>query len=433
MISLKIDTNFQNKLKSSITGLLTYCQKNNWAGYDPYDALNSKLFDALPFLDFKLFRLGLTQLLKRSPINVRPLLLIPKTQNPKAIALFLMAFLKLKKAGLLQDENLIPLMIQKLIDLRSPHVPSSSASKPVSSDQASQLPSFPASQPCGSEPSYYSWGYSFPWQTRTILVPRFAPNLVCTSFVANALLDAYEMNNESQSLDMALSAAEYILEELYWEDNSGAVGFAYPVPSLKAKVHNANFLGAALLCRAFTMSGNKKFLAPALTAARYSAGKQHDDGSWDYGEASTQQWVDNFHTGYNLCALRDIGRYGETDEFEPHIRKGFEFYLKNFFLKNGAPKYFHNRTYPVDVHSVAQSIITLLTLKDYDTSSAQLAHAVFTWAMTTMHDTHGFFYYQAYPLFRIKISYMRWSQAWMLYALSILAQALYSEGFTSSR
>ena len=48
----------------------------------------------------------LTQALKRSPINVRPLALIPKTQNPKALALFLSAFLriaKLRPSG--QDER----------------------------------------------------------------------------------------------------------------------------------------------------------------------------------------------------------------------------------------------------------------------------------------------------------------------------------------
>src|SRR5512139_2210165 len=90
-------------VKTVTLKLLAYCQANDWAGYDPYDALNSKIFETLPFLDFRLFRLGLTQLLKRSPVNFRPLLLIPKTQNPKAIALFLMAFLKLKKLGLLED------------------------------------------------------------------------------------------------------------------------------------------------------------------------------------------------------------------------------------------------------------------------------------------------------------------------------------------
>ena len=75
--------------------LLGYCEANEWAGHDPYDALNSGVFKALPFLDSRFPRLVLTQVLKRCPINARSLLLVPKTQNPKALALFLSAFLKL--------------------------------------------------------------------------------------------------------------------------------------------------------------------------------------------------------------------------------------------------------------------------------------------------------------------------------------------------
>jgi len=69
--------------------LLDYCQGNDWAGYEPYDALNSSIVKALPLLDSKLPRLVLTQFLKRSPINIRRLLRVPRTQNPKAIGLFL--------------------------------------------------------------------------------------------------------------------------------------------------------------------------------------------------------------------------------------------------------------------------------------------------------------------------------------------------------
>jgi len=255
------------------------------------------------------------------------------------------------------------------------------------------------------------------------VVPRMAPNLVCTTFVANALLDAYEINRESRYLKMAVSAGEYILNELYWTEGDSIASFSYPLPSLRTRVHNANFLGAALLCRIYKHSGDKKFLASALKVTRYSAAKQHDDGSWDYGEGTSQRWVDNFHTGYNLCALRVISQYGgETSEFEPHIHRGFEFYRKHFFTKDSAPKYFHDCTYPIDIHSVAQSIITLLTLNDLDDSSVGLAFSVFRWAMANLVNSNGYYYYQKLPYYTIKIPYMRWSQAWMLLALSTLLE-----------
>src|SRR5207248_8982546 len=129
-----------------------------WAGHDPYDALNSELFAIVPILDFKLMRMMATQALKRLPWNLRPLLRIQKTENPKALALFLQSLLKLTKLALIDRDDLVHVIAKKLEAHRSPSL------------------------------SYWCWGYSFPWQTRTELVPRGAPNLVCTVFVANALL-----------------------------------------------------------------------------------------------------------------------------------------------------------------------------------------------------------------------------------------------------
>jgi hypothetical protein len=372
--------------------LLNYCKSNDWAGYDPYDALNSKIFEALPFLNSRIPRLALTQALKRSPINIRRALLVPKTQNAKAISLFLSALLKLSKAGLADQEDLVHPMIDRLVSLRSRDVP------------------------------YWCWGYSFAWQTRDMgIVPRGTPNLVCTMFVASTLLDVYEQRQDSQCLEMAVSAAEYILNELYWDDGNN-VGFSYPLPSLRTQTHNANFLAAALFCRVYKHTGQEKFLQPALKVARFSVAKQHADGSWYYGERTTQRWIDNFHTGYNLCALQDISRDADTREFESCIRNGLEFYRAHFFREDGAPRYFHNSPYPIDIHCVAQSIITLLAFRDLEPGNTALAHSVFQWAMKHMWDDRGFFYYRVLRFCTIRTSYMRWSQAWMLLALSTLIQ-----------
>ncbi|HKV61579.1 MAG TPA: hypothetical protein VJO16_06680 [Candidatus Acidoferrum sp.] len=379
-----------NEIEVAIGKLLAYCKANDWAGYDPYDALNSKILKMLPVLDSRVPRIVLTQALKRSPVNIRPLLLIGKTQNPKAIGLFLSALLNLEKLGLVDEKDLIGVMIERLVALRSKGLP------------------------------YWCWGYSFPWQTRTIIVPAGAPNLVCTCFVANALLDAYERNEDSRCLSMAMSAADYVVNELYWSDDGGAAGFSYPQRSLRIQVHNANFLGAALLCRVYKHSREERLLDATLRVARYSSTRQRADGSWDYGEEPSQRWIDNFHTGYNLCALHSISRDADTPEFEAHIRRGFEFYVRHFFHPDGSVKYFHDRAYPIDIHCVAQSIITLMTLKDLDPGSVAMARAVFRWAMKYMWDNKGFFYYRILRVCTIRTSYMRWSQAWMLLAASTI-------------
>ena len=372
--------------------LLSYCRTSNWAGYDPYDALNSPIFRKLPLLDRRIPRLVLTQALKRSPLNLRRLLQIPKTQNPKAIALFLSAFVTLERTGMGGQHGAeINLMIDRLRSLRSP------------------------------ETSYYCWGYSFPWQGRSVVVPKGAPNLVCTTFVANALFEAFEHCQDSRCLNMALNAAEYIVNELYWTEGNVA-GFSYPTPALRSQVHNANFLAAALLCRAYRHTADERFLIPALHAARYSAGKQQSDGSWFYGESPSQRWIDNFHTGYNLCALQTISEYGLPGEFDDVLRRGFEFYRRNFFLQDGRVTYFHDRTYPIDVHCVAQSIITLLAFEHMDPTNVQLARSVLQWALAHMWDKDGFFYYRILRACTNRLSYMRWSQAWMLVAIVTLLE-----------
>src|SRR5258708_12108235 len=116
-------TAIDDHLQAKILKFLVYCRANDWAGYDPYDALNSRMFAALPFLNARLPRLILTQALKRSPIGVRPLLVIPKTQNPKAMALFLSAFVKLSRIGVAEAGGLGELMVERLIPLRSPGIP----------------------------------------------------------------------------------------------------------------------------------------------------------------------------------------------------------------------------------------------------------------------------------------------------------------------
>jgi hypothetical protein len=375
--------------RSVLGKLLEYCRASDFAGYDPYDALNSRLLAALPFLDFRLPRLALTQLNKRSPVNLRPLLLIPKTKNPKALGLFLSAAVKLSRAGVVDPTEWVERLIQDLIQLRAPNRED------------------------------WCWGYSFPWQTRREIVPAGSPNLVCTMFVADGLLDAYEQWNDSRCRDMAVSAAGYIAEKLFWTEGAVA-SFSYPLPAMKARVHNANFLAAALLCRVYRHTGREALRGPALSAARYSAAQQRADGSWLYGDAPTQNWIDNFHTGFNLCALRSIGQSMESAEFEPNVTQGFHFYRDHFFREDRAPRYFHDETYPIDIHCVAQSIITLLTFNDLDPASASQAEMVFRWAMKHMWDKRGYFYYRVLRSCTIKTSYMRWSQSWMMLALSML-------------
>jgi hypothetical protein len=391
MRSNKNSTN--SDLRTTTLRLLSYCQQNGWAGYEPYDALNSRLFKTIPLLDTWFPRLVVTQVLKRSPLNFRPLLGIPPTQNPKGLGLFLSSLVFLDRAGVVSDASAVDQIVSRLVELRSPNT------------------------------SRWCWGYNFPWQTRSVLVPRWRPNLVCTTFAASGLLDVYAQQPKQEYLEMAVSAAEYLLEDLYWRSGDSVCGFGYPLPEVHNQVHNANLLGASLFCRIYALTGEKKFLQPALDVTRYTVSQQRPDGGWAYGERSSQKWIDNFHTGFDLSALRSISLALETSEFDNSIANGFRFYRKHFFRADGAVGYFSDRFYPIDSHCFAQSIITLLDLAYLDAGNTELAHKVFAWSREHMwDDKKSFFYYRILRSCTIRTSYMRWTQAWMLLALSRLLE-----------
>lgn len=80
--------------------LRDYCERENFAGWDPYDGLNSRVFKAMPLVGRSaVARLVWIQLFKRNPLNLRGLLLVPKQHNAKAIGLFLHGYCLLHSMG----------------------------------------------------------------------------------------------------------------------------------------------------------------------------------------------------------------------------------------------------------------------------------------------------------------------------------------------
>ena len=337
-------------------------------------------------------RLAVTQFLKRCPLNLRGLLQVPSEQNPKGIAVFLAAHVRLCRLGLVPESE-VRALASRLLELRS------------------------------ANQSHFCWGYNFAWQTRTYLVPCGTPNIICTTFAANALLDAHAQFGDAVWLEAARSAGNFLLQGLNITREGDTLCFSY-TPLDRGAIHNASLLGAALLSRLHAQSSSESFRSAALAATRFALARQRPDGSWPYGEGRKQQWVDSFHTGYNLTALERIRQYLGFTECEPAIRKGYQFYLDHFFAPGGVAKYFHNRTWPVDIHSIAQALITLHELERYDARSLGLAREVCDWALREMRSPEGWFYYQKWPLWTNRISYMRWSQAWMLLALAHHLEAI---------
>jgi hypothetical protein len=366
-------------------------QKSDYAGWDVFDGLNSRLFKNTPFYKNSLLRLAWIQLFKRSPVNLRGITAVPKGQNPKALALFISAFL-----------NLAKIYPEKLLRARAETVAEKLLS--LKSDGYSGL----------------SFGYNFDWQARAFFVPAYKPNMICSVFAAQAFLDLFEVSNDQQWLQLALQVKEFILAHQILMNTDDQLCFSY-IPGEKAVVHNINLLGASFLSRLFRLTGDHVLKNLAQSAIRFSINAQDERGAWVYGQRKHHQWVDNFHTGYNLTAIFDYQNNTGDDSFRGAITKGLQFHASNHFLENDLlPKYTDIKVYPLDIHNYSQTIISAVKLASLWPESEQYALKTIQNAFTLMFDpVRNYFYFQKNRYTTNKNNYIRWGQAWMIYALSL--------------
>ena len=380
--------------------LLGYCENKDWRGYDPYDGLNTPWRKVLP-LKGKILQILLIQLLKRCPLNLRKLFLIKKDYNPKGLGLFFSSVARLYQYG---EEERYKKLAYLFIDLLFKR------------------------QSRGY--SGMCWGYNFDWQSKAFFLPQYTPTVVATSFIANAFLDAYQAFKEKPFLKIARSSCDFICDDLNRTYEGKNFCFSYS-PLDKTTIHNANILGAHLLARTASFTGEDELKKTAHNSIKFVIDHQNPDGSWYYGTKPHHRWIDNFHTGFVLECLFDYINFTSRLELKPNLKRGLKFYQDNFFLPDGTPKYYHDRIYPIDIHSCAQSIITLVKLGSLSEQKQELAKKVALWTLTNMQDLQGYFYFQKKRFFTNKIAYMRWSQAWMLKALVTLLTA--QESFNMTR
>ena len=376
-------------------GLFEWCRRRDFAGYDPFDALNSRVFQLSPFHRFRTTRLIWTQLSKRSPVNLRPLARVPQQRNSKGVALLALAALaSFRRLRTSKTETEARRLLDDLWERRIRGY------------------------------SGAAWGYNFPWQSRNFFAPQGTPMVVPTAFAARAFIEAYQTLADDNFLQKARSSCDFILGDLKrTSDSEDEICFSYS-PLDQTQIFNASLLGAETLSSVGALTGENELSELAERAARFVVRRQREDGSWTYGTKESQQWVDNFHTAYVLLSLARISwsSQGANAEIKQALSRGYEYWRERFFLADGWPKYYHDNLYPADAHAAATAIITLLELQPLDPGARPLADKIANWSISNLRDHQGFFYYQRRRFFTVHTAYMRWTQAWMLYALARLLE-----------
>ncbi|HBB86454.1 MAG TPA: delta-aminolevulinic acid dehydratase [Blastocatellia bacterium] len=388
----------QNSFEQALSDLFEWCRARNFAGDDPFDALNSRIFQATPFARSETPRLVWTQLIKRSPVNLRRLAHVPAQTNPKGIALFALAALaNYRRLKTTEAESEARDLIDELLDQRIRGY------------------------------SGAAWGYNFDWQSRHFFAPRGTPMIVPTAFAARALLQATATFQDQSYLKIARTSCDFILRDLKRTvDTEDELCFSYS-PIDQTCVFNASLLAAETLAGVGAITGEAELCDFAVRAARYVVKRQRDDGAWAYGAAKNQGWVDNFHTAYVMQSLSLITKTcgaADASMFGAALQRGYQFWRDRFFLADGWPKYYDDALYPADTHSGAAAIVTLLELRHLDQGAQSLAEKIAAWLLNNMRDSRGFFYYQRRRFYTQKTPFMRWTQAWTAYALARLLEDL---------
>jgi hypothetical protein len=382
--------------------LYRYCEQREFAGHDPFDGLSSRLLQWSPLKWIAPARLAWLQVIKRSPVDLRSMLLVPAGVNPKALALFALAEQSRYRAtnNDTHKQN-ADTLVARLLTLASESV--SKNGKPM-----------------------LSFGYNFDWQSRAFYAPKGTPTIVPTAFAARAFMEQHRLFGDETALQAVEKICEFIVSDLNRpHETAEEICFSY-TPGDDSQIYNASMLAAEVLAVYGNAVANAEYLALAERAARFVINRQREDGAWLYGPKLRHAWVDNFHTAFDLDSLYRIASVAEgiRDEAKVSIRRGYEYWVNTFFLEDGAPKYFDTQPYPIDIHSSASAIATLSLLSAVDPAAMPLAERVLEWTATNLYDEEGgYFYYQKKASSTVKTPFMRWGEAWMAYALASFLEA----------
>jgi hypothetical protein len=393
---LTIPSGSIDTVRSSLERLRGYIEGEDFRGYDPYDALNS-------YIDFTRFGKWVPvlaiQLQKRNPINLRSLLGIRKDYNPKGMGLLLQAYSMLSEW---EKRPEIRANMEFLFDwLISNYTRGYSG---------------------------YAWGYNFDWASPAKLLKAYTPSIVVTAFVCKGIYRYYQVTGDERAVEILRSAGYFIIDDLSRTETPEGICFSY-TPIMADCCYNASMLGAEVMSILYKLYGDSRYLEFAEKAVEFTLARQHGDGHWNYSldvDSGQERKQIDFHQGFVLESLHNFIKNSgiEKPEYIEALKKGVDYYRQKQFNVNGRALWRLPKVYPTDIHNQAQGIITFSELSYLDNEYAGFALRIALWTIKNMQNQEGYFYYCRGRIYSNKISYMRWSQAWMMLALAHLNSSL---------
>jgi len=349
-----------------------------------YDSFNSPILNPISKLNIKIVNVIITQFFKQIPLNIRDFLGVKKSINPKSLGLILKARLLFSNT---EDD------LKEIYDI-------------IMSCKNNDFKNL-------------CWGYNWDYYTlRGGTFPKYFPNAIVTYFIGDALIDYYLKYPSKELENNLFSIRKYFLEDINRTTRNNGICFSYSSLDNK-EIYNASALISRFLYRLneiFKIGGSEII----EMSINYLISVQNDDGSWFYGYAPNQKWIDSFHTEYmleffNILSEANVEKYN----LKKRIKKANEYYLNTFFLDEVC-NYFPDKKYPINIHSIASRIIYLSNINKLDESEK-----IIDWTFRNLYNSRKqSFYFEKRKYFVNKNIYHRWNQAWMYLALSCYKKML---------
>ena len=388
-----------NKIKKISFELMEWLENEEFRGYDPYDALNCSFLNKIasfhPFVQQIIIHI-----VKNLPFNIRPYLGIKKSYNPTAFALFLESYLNYyqitKNSFFLNKCNFF---INSLIEMSSINT-----KKEI------------------------GWSRNFKFVTVNEIHDKNTPLTFLNAKIGLSLIKYYEITKNRGILNLIHDIIYAILKYGKIHNTKKGIFIGYAAVKKPRFIFNVNALCAELFLKYIYYTKNKyidqyNIQNISIDLIETLLMHQNTDGSWIYGYTFDFKKLNNidFHQGFIIDSLLEITKLDPIykSNVEESYFKGLIFMVKNQIDEKGFFKWRYPKKYPIDIHNQAQGIISLSKYKgkEFDFLLKKIVEYTikFFWD-----EKRKFFYYQKKLIYVIKIPFMRWSEAWMLYALSEL-------------
>jgi hypothetical protein len=260
------------------------------------------------------------------------------------------------------------------------------------------------------------WGHPFSWGGKHRF-PPYTPAVCVTSPIAHGIMDYFDVTQDGRALEILQDAAAYLMNDNGYEQFGNGLCLHYS-PCNPSLAYNSNAMAASFLLRLVSITQNVKMEDFATQMVNFVLDGQNPDGSWYYTDPKSKDGrfvdtIDNRHTGFVLEHLKIAAAILDRSELDTALVRGWNYYTQNLF-DGYLPKWSPEQVYPIDIHDVAQAIITSLQMGEIEFSSK-----IMEFALNYFFNGKDEFYYKLFENGNLnKTVFIRWGQAWMFRAIN---------------